>query len=71
MVGALCILLAYAGLQTGRVKEQSLTYLHFNFAGGGLLFYASIVTGQIGFIILEGTWVVLTLLGYFRRLKRI
>ncbi len=67
--GAIMILLGYFCLQTGRLKETAFSYLHLNFVGGSLLFYAAIVSGQIGFIVLEGAWVLLTIIGYFRRAR--
>ena len=66
-LGAVMILLGYFCLQTGRLKETALPYLHLNLAGGALLFYVSVLTGQIGFILLEGAWVLVTIFAYFRR----
>ena len=68
-IGAVMILVGYVFLQTGRFKETSLPYLHLNFVGGSLLFYAALLTRQAGFILLEGAWVVVTLFAYFRRRK--
>ncbi len=68
-LGALLILIGYVGLQMGRVKEQDMPYLHLNFLGGFLLLVAALVTGQVGFIILEGSWVGITLFGYYKKLR--
>lgn len=68
-LGAFMVLSAYYCLQTKRLKETDLNYLHLNFMGGVLLFIASYVTGQIGLILLEGTWVAVTVYGYVRRAR--
>ena len=68
--GAILILTGYFGLQTSKLKEDSGRYLLFNFVGGSLLFFASLVTGQIGFILLEGMWVAVTVLGWVKKLRR-
>ena len=66
-LGAFMVLTAYYCLQTKRLRETDLNYLHLNFLGGILLFIASYVTGQVGLILLEGTWVAVTVYGYIRR----
>ena len=64
-LGALMILVAYAGQQNGWMKEKSVIYLVLNFLGGSLLLYAALVTRQIGFILLEGSWVLVTLRSFW------
>lgn len=66
-VGAFFVLFGYYCLQTKRLKESDLNYLHLNLAGGFLLFLASCYTGQVGLILLEGSWVGVTVYGYVRR----
>ena len=66
-LGAFLVLAAYYGLQSKRLRETDLNYLHLNLLGGTLLFLASCTTGQAGLIILEGTWVGVTVYGYIRR----
>lgn len=68
-LGALLILVGYVGLQMGKFKEKDLSYLHLNFLGGFLLLVAALITGQVGFIILEGSWVGITLYGYYGKLR--
>lgn len=67
--GAILILLGYFGLHTRRLSDHSLLYLHLNLWGGSLLLFAAVFTGQVGFILLEGAWVALTLYGFYRRPK--
>ncbi len=66
-LGAFMVLAAYYGLQSKRFRDSDLNYLHLNLLGGALLFLASCTTGQVGLIILEGTWVGVTVYGYIRR----
>lgn len=66
-LGAIFILLAYVGLHLGKLVETSALYLSLNLAGALLLLIAALTTFQIGFILLEGAWVGITLYGFFRR----
>ncbi len=61
IVGACLVLLAYALQRFKRISGESALYLTFNFIGGALLCWAAISTGQIGFIILEGAWALISL----------
>lgn len=66
VVGAALILLAFALLQMRRVPSESYSYQVMNFAGGAALLYVAVVEHQIGFILLEGSWAILSLLGMWR-----
>lgn len=70
-LGAFMVLSAYYSLQTKRLKESDLNYLHLNFLGGTFLFIASCATGQFGLIVLEATWVGVTVYGYIRRKRNL
>ena len=63
MSGAVLILAAYFALRLGRIGERSLAYLVLNLVGGLCLFYSAVVTRQAGFILLEGSWVGISLYG--------
>lgn len=69
-VGAILILIAYFGLQLSRLKESSNLYLVFNFVGASLLFFAAVVTQQVGFILLEGMWVAVTVYGWTKKVRQ-
>lgn len=66
VVGACLVLLAYALQRFQRISAESAFYLTLNFIGGALLCWAAIGTGQIGFILLEGAWALISLLGLWR-----
>lgn len=63
------VLAGYFLLQLKKVKETDLYYLHLNFGGAFLLLLAALTTGQFGFVLLEGTWVGVTVYGYIRRAR--
>lgn len=66
VVGAVLILAAFTLLQLRKVPSESYAYQTMNFGGGVALFYVAIVEYQVGFILLEGAWSVLSLIGMWR-----
>lgn len=66
ITGACLVLAAYALQRFKRISAEGAPYLTFNFIGGALLCWAAINTGQIGFILLEGAWALISLLGLWR-----
>lgn len=60
LVGSLLVLLAYYLLQVKGYKPTSTAYLAINLAGGLLLVTVSIATLQIGFILLNAVWSIVT-----------
>ncbi len=67
VVGALMVLGAYAGLQTGRLPRESVAFCALNFVGSALLTWVAVVDRRAGFILLEGMWAILSLVPLFRR----
>jgi hypothetical protein len=67
VVGAVFILAAYVALQRGRWSRESRTFNAVNLCGSLLLTYSAIRTWNVGFIILEGSWALLSLPGTLRR----
>ncbi|MCZ6695539.1 MAG: hypothetical protein O7A63_03265 [Acidobacteria bacterium] len=66
IVGAALILIAYAAHQSGRMGRDSLRYHIINAAGGGILLVVAIHAVQIGFILLEGVWTLISLAAIVR-----
>jgi hypothetical protein len=63
VVGALLILLAFAANQLGRLDTSNLSYQIANFVGSGILTIVAVIEVQLGFILLEGTWALISLWG--------
>ena len=70
IAGALVVLAAYAGNQLDRLPNHSYAYLLMNLAGGTALTAAAIATGQVGLIIMEGAWAVISLAGLVKAQRR-
>ena len=59
-VGALMILVAYAGHQMGWMNSRSALYNVLNAVGSGILLYIAVHPFQIGFVVLEGVWTLIS-----------
>jgi len=68
--GALAILGAYAANLLGWLGPANLSYSVANLIGSGILTFIAIVDQQLGFILLEGVWVLVSLWGMIRVLRR-
>jgi hypothetical protein len=60
IVGALIILAAFAGTQLGEMETDSRLYLLLNLVGSVVLAILAVIEGQIGFILLEGVWAIVS-----------
>lgn len=65
IVGALAVLGAFVADQIGWVDPGRLSYAVANLVGGGILTVVAVVDGQIGFILLQGAWTLISLWGAF------
>jgi hypothetical protein len=63
--GALLILAGFAGNQAGYVTAESRTYLLVNAVGAGVLAVLAYLDNDQGFLLLEGSWAGIALLGLF------
>jgi hypothetical protein len=61
IVGALAILLAYAANQFRWTDASNLLYQLANLLGSGILTVVAVIEVQLGFILLEGAWTLLSL----------
>jgi hypothetical protein len=60
IIGALIILAAFAGSQLGELPTDSRSYLVLNVVGSVILTILAVVEGQIGFVLLEGVWALVS-----------
>ncbi len=61
VVGALAVLLAFAANQLGKVELDNLPYQLANLVGSAILTVVAVVEVQLGFILLEGVWALVSL----------
>jgi len=68
-VGALLILVAYGGHQMGWMNSRSALYNILNAVGSGILGYIALHPFQIGFVVLESVWTLISLYALARPRK--
>jgi hypothetical protein len=66
IAGAALILAAYAAHQAGWLGRESIAYHLMNALGGLILLVVAAEAIQIGFIILEAVWTVISLVALLR-----
>ena len=59
--GAILILVAYVGHQARRMDPRSALYNFLNAAGSAILVYVALRPLQVGFVVLEGVWTLVSL----------
>ena len=60
LTGAVLILTAFVLAQFGRLATASLTYMVLNFVGSAILAFIAAVDGDVGFLLLEGVWAMVS-----------
>jgi hypothetical protein len=63
VVGAILILIPFAGVQRGWVGAQALSYLVLNLAGSIVLAWVALEEEDWGFLLLEAVWAVVSAWG--------
>jgi hypothetical protein len=64
--GAMLILVAYAGHQMGWMNPRKATYNVLNAIGSAILGYIAFHPFQVGFVVLEVMWTVISLYALVR-----
>ncbi len=67
-LGVALLLLAFLLNLFGLLSQKSLSYILMNIAGAGVSCYASYLIDYLPFVILEGAWMGIALLGLLRRI---
>jgi hypothetical protein len=68
--GSLLILAAFAAAQLGRLDVRSVRYLVLNIAGAGVLAVVAAAHASWGFLLLEGTWTIVSALSLLSVLRQ-
>ena len=69
VVGALLILAGFAAAQFGWLRLDSRTYLLLNLVGSAVLAYLAWHEDQLGFLLLEAVWAVVSLWSLVRVMR--
>jgi hypothetical protein len=67
-IGVSLLLLAYLLNLIKRISQESKTYTLLNIVGAGLACYSSYLISFVPFVILEGTWFVVSLVALIKLL---
>jgi hypothetical protein len=67
VAGALLVLAAFAAAQFGALTTQSTAYLLLNVAGATVLAAFAAADRQLGFLLLEGMWAIVSAWSLLRR----
>jgi hypothetical protein len=69
LAGAILILVAFAANQLDKMPHEKPAYQLLNLVGGACLCVTAVHTLQYGFILLEGSWTVLSAYGLWKLRK--
>lgn len=70
VIGVALILFAYAGQQLGRMQSDDLPYLWLNLIGAVLILYSLHYHFNLPAVIIEFSWIAITLYGFWQRANK-
>ena len=70
LAGAVLVLIAFIALQLGRMEREDVAFNVLNFFGSAALAWVAIVDHRLGFIVLEVSWAIFSLVPLLRRSSR-
>ena len=70
IAGSVLILTAFIAAQRGALTPESRTYLTLNLAGSAVLAVLAAIEHQLGFLLLETVWAVVSLQSLTSALRR-
>jgi hypothetical protein len=69
LLGAVLIVSAFALSQTGRMDATSYLYILLNLVGGAILAVLAFNQARWGFVLLEGTWTLISLISLVMKMQ--
>jgi len=69
VIGALSILIPFTMCQTGHLSTDMLSFQILNVVGAAILTVIAVIEVQLGFILLEGTWTLVSIVGLVRLVR--
>jgi hypothetical protein len=69
IAGAILILIAFAANQRGTMSPRSVVYLTLNLVGSLVLAVLALLDEDLGFLLLEAVWAIVSAFGLFRVLR--
>jgi len=70
-IGVAILLAAFFLNLFNKINKDSVAYLCMNILGAGLACYASVLLKYLPFILLEGCWTLVSMIGLFKIVKQI
>ena len=69
IAGAVTVLVAFAASQAGRLEQRTWTYQLLNLVGSAVLAAIAAAESSWGFLLLEGSWAVVSLIAVIALLR--